>query len=253
VGPRASAFSPLAGTSGTWSSPPRKRHSSAKPWRSIAQSGAISRTCAARESACVRLRLTITQARRMRAASSTPASNGFPFAIRESTSTRPGESIRHSRASPPRRGPRAKCRRTLPSVDRRTESCNIARRDRREGSLGEGREEHRAMLKKGFKQYLAEANAAVETVSVADARQLHAAGGAVFVDVREGAEHAQGHIPGSVSVPRGFLEFIADPETPMHNPALSSGKRLVLYCASGGRSALAAKTLCDMGIANVCH
>jgi len=49
------------------------------------------------------------------------------------------------------------------------------------------------------------------------------------------------------------VPFIADPEAPMHDPALSSGKRLVLYCASGGRSALAAKTLRDMGIANVCH
>ncbi|HUI18781.1 MAG TPA: rhodanese-like domain-containing protein, partial [Alphaproteobacteria bacterium] len=51
----------------------------------------------------------------------------------------------------------------------------------------------------------------------------------------------------------GFLEFIADPESPMHKPALSSGRRLILYCASGGRSALAAKTLRDMGIAQVCH
>ncbi|MFI4986762.1 MAG: rhodanese-like domain-containing protein [Alphaproteobacteria bacterium] len=109
------------------------------------------------------------------------------------------------------------------------------------------------MLKKGFKELLAEANAAVESISAAEARQLLEAGGAVFVDVREGSEHAEGHIPSSVSVPRGFLEFIADPTAPMHNPALSSGKRLVLYCASGGRSALAAKTLADMGIANVCH
>jgi len=109
------------------------------------------------------------------------------------------------------------------------------------------------MLTKGFKQCLAEANAAIETVSIEEARRLHAAGDVLFVDVREGTEHVQGHIPGSVSAPRGFLEFIADPESPMHKPALSSGRRLILYCASGGRSALAAKTLRDMGIAQVCH
>jgi rhodanese-related sulfurtransferase len=109
------------------------------------------------------------------------------------------------------------------------------------------------MLKKGFKQLLAEANAVIETVSIIDARRLHEQGDAVFVDIRDGGERAQGRIPGSVHAPRGFLEFIADPEGPMHNPAFASGKRLVLYCASGGRSALAAKTLHDMGVANVSH
>ncbi len=72
----------------------------------------------------------------------------------------------------------------------------------------------------------------------------------MFVDVRETREVEQGKVPGAVHVPRGLLEFMADPASPMHNPALSSGKRLVVYCATGGRSALAAKTLQDMGIAN---
>ena len=57
---------------------------------------------------------------------------------------------------------------------------------------------------------------------------------AVFVDVRERAEHDAGAIAGAVAAPRGFLEFIADPTSPMHNAALSSGKRLVIYCASAG-------------------
>lgn len=109
------------------------------------------------------------------------------------------------------------------------------------------------MLKKGFKQLLAEANAVIETVSVAEARRLHEQGGVVFVDIRDGAEHAKGHVPSSVHAPRAFLEFIADPEGPMHHPAFSSGRRLLLYCASGGRSTLAAKTLHDMGVPNVCH
>lgn len=108
-------------------------------------------------------------------------------------------------------------------------------------------------LKHGFKKMLAEANAAIETVSVPDAIQAHGEAGYSFIDIREGAERAQGTIAGSVHVPRGFLEFQADPESPMHNQVFSSGDRLVLFCASGGRSALAAKTLVDMGFPDVCH
>ena len=108
-------------------------------------------------------------------------------------------------------------------------------------------------LKHGFKKILAEANAAIETVSVPDAIQVHGEDGYVFIDIREGAERETGTIAGSVHVPRGFLEFHADPESPMHNPVFSGGDRLVLFCASGGRSALAAKTLVDMGFSDVCH
>jgi rhodanese-related sulfurtransferase len=107
------------------------------------------------------------------------------------------------------------------------------------------------MLRKGFKQLLAEANGAVEQVSVEEARKLRDAPDVVFVDARESQEYAKGHIPGAVHVPRGFLEFIADPESPMHKSELSAGKRILVYCASGGRSTLAAKTLKDMGIENV--
>ncbi len=52
-------------------------------------------------------------------------------------------------------------------------------------------------------------------------------------------------------MPRGFLEFKADPESPMYDPALRKDKTIILYCASGGRSALAGKTLKDMGYADV--
>ena len=110
------------------------------------------------------------------------------------------------------------------------------------------------MVTRGFKQMLAEANAMIETISVEDAQALVGNAAVVFVDVRETVERQKsGGIKGSVHVPRGFLEIIADPETPMHNDSLASGKRLVLYCGSGGRSALAAKTLIDMGLENVCH
>ena len=107
------------------------------------------------------------------------------------------------------------------------------------------------MVNKGFKQLLAEANAVIDSVSVHDALELLAGDQGTFVDVRESQERMQGYIPGSVHAPRGFLEFIADPEGPSHDPAFTAGKRLVVYCGSGGRSALAAKTLNEMGFQEV--
>ncbi|MCH7931218.1 MAG: rhodanese-like domain-containing protein [Proteobacteria bacterium] len=110
------------------------------------------------------------------------------------------------------------------------------------------------MVQRGFKQLIAEANSVIETITVAQALTLVGDPGVQFVDVRETVERQQsGTIQGAVHAPRGFLEFHVDPESPMHNPALSAGKRLVLFCGSGGRSALAAKTLHDMGVKNVCH
>ena len=97
-------------------------------------------------------------------------------------------------------------------------------------------------------EMVAEANAAVETLSVEQAMKAADDADTVFLDVRETAEHAAGTIPGAVHAPRGLLEFIADPQSPMHKPELGSGRRLIVFCASGGRSALAAKTLRDMGI-----
>jgi rhodanese-related sulfurtransferase len=108
-------------------------------------------------------------------------------------------------------------------------------------------------LKRGFKQMLAEANAAIEAVSVQDAIGIVGEAGYTFIDIREGEERAKGTIAGSVHVPRGFLEFRADPDSPLHDPVFANGDRFVLFCASGGRSALAAKTLIDMGFEDVCH
>lgn len=79
-------------------------------------------------------------------------------------------------------------------------------------------------------------------------------GDAVLVDLREGPElEATGRIPGSVHVPRGMLEFRADPTSTYHDEALDPGKRVILHCASGGRSALAAATLQEMGYTDVAH
>lgn len=108
------------------------------------------------------------------------------------------------------------------------------------------------MLKRGFKQMLAEANAVIETVSVQDLGYLVDDPDVVLVDVRETVERErEGMIPGSLHAPRGMLEFQADPESPAYNPELRPEDRLILYCGTGGRSALAAKTLLDMGYADV--
>jgi len=105
---------------------------------------------------------------------------------------------------------------------------------------------------RGFRQMLAEASAVIETIDVQHALRLVGDAHVQFVDVREANEVAQtGMLPGAVHAPRGFLEFLADPESPMHRKELA-GRKLVLYCASGGRSTLAAKTLRDMGL-DVCH
>ena len=74
------------------------------------------------------------------------------------------------------------------------------------------------------------------------------------MDIRDIRElHREGLIPGSYHAPRGMLEFWIDPESPYHKDIFTSGKRLVFYCASGWRSALATKTVQDMGLKNVCH
>ena len=75
----------------------------------------------------------------------------------------------------------------------------------------------------------------------------------LVVDVREPSEHEQGHIEGALLVPRGILEAAADLEYPKHVEALCRARNrpVVLYCATGGRSAMAALTLQQMGFADV--
>ncbi len=76
----------------------------------------------------------------------------------------------------------------------------------------------------------------------------------VFVDLREASEiEASGKVAGAVAIPRGLLEFRADPSHPMHDKALDPSKTVVTYCASGGRAALAAAMLQELGYENVRH
>lgn len=108
------------------------------------------------------------------------------------------------------------------------------------------------MVKRGFKELLAEANALIETVSVQDLDFALDDSETLLVDVRETVERDRdGAIPGSVHVSRGLLEFQADPDSPIYNTELDPGLRFILYCGTGGRSALAAKTLLEMGFQNV--
>ena len=80
------------------------------------------------------------------------------------------------------------------------------------------------------------------------------ADGAVLVDLREPAElEREGTIEGAVAAPRGMLEFYADPQSPYHRPEFDPGRRTILFCASGGRSALGAVTLAGLGYADVAH
>jgi rhodanese-related sulfurtransferase len=98
------------------------------------------------------------------------------------------------------------------------------------------------------KQMIEVSNAAVPRITPAQAREMIAANNTLVVDVRDAPEVAQsGKVAGAIHVSRGMLEFRADPESPYHDKNFAKDKTLILYCASGGRSALAGKVLKDMG------
>lgn len=102
------------------------------------------------------------------------------------------------------------------------------------------------------KQMMEAANAAVPRVTPAEAKEMIARGDTLVVDVRDAAEVASsGKVAGAVHVSRGMLEFRADPESPAHDKAFDKSKTVIVYCASGGRSALSGKVLKDFGYANV--
>lgn len=101
------------------------------------------------------------------------------------------------------------------------------------------------------KQMIEAANAAVPRVSPSEARQM-ISDGALVLDVRDAPEvEKSGKVQGSLHVSRGMLEFRADPESPYHDKKFDRQKTILVYCASGGRSALSAKTLKDLGYAKV--
>jgi rhodanese-related sulfurtransferase len=101
-------------------------------------------------------------------------------------------------------------------------------------------------------EMVGEANAQIEHVSPKEAADAVASGNAVLLDVREPVEWEQ-HIGGSVQVPRGLLEFVADPASPRHKPELDPSGRVIVYCRSGTRAALAALTLKTLGYEHVAN
>ena len=102
------------------------------------------------------------------------------------------------------------------------------------------------------KQMLEAANAAVPKISPAQAKEMMANGNTLVVDVRDAPEvAASGKVAGAVHVSRGMLEFRADPELPSHDKNFAKDKDVIVYCASGGRSALAGKMLKDLGYEKV--
>lgn len=107
---------------------------------------------------------------------------------------------------------------------------------------------------KSARDLLDEANAVVTTLSAAEAMELLGDSLVAFIDLREQNElDVSGWIPGSVHAPRGMLEFYIDAGGSSHKEVFSSGKRIVFYCAGGGRSALAAQLAMEMGLDNVAH
>ncbi len=101
---------------------------------------------------------------------------------------------------------------------------------------------------------VAEAKARIENLSPEQVKKEIDGGDAVLVDLREPSERdSSGAIPGAVEAPRGMLEFWADPSNPYHRDEFDPNKRTIVHCAAGGRSALAAATLKDMGYTNVAH
>lgn len=102
------------------------------------------------------------------------------------------------------------------------------------------------------KEMMAAAHAAVPRISPEQARRLVSDQNALVVDVRDTPEiQASGKVSGALHVSRGMLEFRADPDSPYHDKSFSRDRPVILYCASGGRSALAGKALKDLGYENV--
>lgn len=98
-----------------------------------------------------------------------------------------------------------------------------------------------------------QAKSEIENLTPQKVKEEIEAGNVTLIDIREAEELNGGKIPGSVHASRGMLEFYADSSLPYHKPEFNKSSRLILQCASGGRSALAVQTLKQMGYENVAH
>lgn len=110
------------------------------------------------------------------------------------------------------------------------------------------------MTQKSATDLVKEAKQEIENLTPLQVKDELTRSGAVLIDIRESEELKQnGRISGSVHAPRGMIEFYADSTLPYHKPEFDKEKRIILHCASGGRSALAALTLKQMGYTNIAH
>ncbi|MEZ5851810.1 MAG: rhodanese-like domain-containing protein [Hyphomicrobiaceae bacterium] len=104
------------------------------------------------------------------------------------------------------------------------------------------------------KSLVEKAKSEIEEIETADAIKLVGRDDVVLVDLRDPRElERDGKIPGAFSCPRGMLEFWVDPESPYYKPIFGEDKKFVFFCAGGLRSALATKTVQDMGLKPVAH
>ena len=103
-----------------------------------------------------------------------------------------------------------------------------------------------------LKEMMEAANAAVPRITVAQASAMIARGNTLLLDVRDAKEaESSGKAAGALHVSRGMLEFRADPASPIYDQSFARDKTVIVYCASGGRAALAGKLLKDMGFGEV--
>ena len=111
------------------------------------------------------------------------------------------------------------------------------------------------MTIKSSQKLVAEALNVIKTISPKEALELSNKNGCNLIDIRDTIELENlGRIENSLHISRGLLEFAIHPESPFaQNNNLDFNKEIVLFCAAGGRSALAAKTLKEMGFEKVSH
>ncbi|MFN8237269.1 MAG: rhodanese-like domain-containing protein [Chitinophagales bacterium] len=110
------------------------------------------------------------------------------------------------------------------------------------------------MENKSATDLVKEAKQQIENLTPAQVKEELDKGNVTLIDIRESDELKQnGRIPNSIHASRGMLEFYADSSLPYHKPEFNKDKRIILHCASGGRSALAVVTLKQMGYENVAH
>jgi rhodanese-related sulfurtransferase len=107
-------------------------------------------------------------------------------------------------------------------------------------------------MPKTVKELVEAANAVVPRITAAQAKEMIDNGDALVVDVRDAPEVAQsGKVAGALHVPRGMLEFKADPESPYYDPSFAKDKPVIVYCAACGRAALSGQALKDLGYTQV--